>query len=249
MGAQVTLLHIYDQAPVLPGMVPDEFLASLREERVNASLARMEPYLERARSQYPALHVEPRVLPGIAEEAIALEAERAPEAWIVMGTLGANSLAETLSGSITTRVIARTERPLLAIPESCAFQPFKHLLYATHFGEDDLRVIRSLVPLVEAWDARISCLHVHDPVSSSTEPGPAFFQKIYALEQEHPRVSFHTIEDSDVSAGLQRFISTREPDLLVMLTHCPPGGSRALSSSQTRLMTLRTHIPLLAFHC
>lgn len=70
----------------------------------------------RAFARQNAWRFEDRYLAGHAADQIAKVADDGDFDLIVMGTRGHSSLANVVLGSVTTRVLARSRRPVLLIP-------------------------------------------------------------------------------------------------------------------------------------
>ena len=249
VGASITLFHAYQDMPVTPGIVSDAFIESLRQEKIEVARAHFDAYEAEVREAY-GKDIELRTLiqPGRAAEAIVAMSATPEVDLIIMGTMGAESMAEKVFGSVTTRVIEAASCPVLAVPQGVSYEPIRHMLYATNFEEADFQVIDRLLGYADTFQARVSCAHIHHEDSYWSRLDRSFFERIYQLEMEQDQVAFYSINSTDIVVGLQRFIAANKVDLIAMLCHQRPVVSRLLTESLTRAMTLHTDVPLLAFH-
>lgn len=248
-GAEIVLFHAYQDTPVVSEVVPDSFVAALRAEKLEAAQQQFDQYKQEVREALGKdAKVRTLLQPGWAAETI-VELSNAQEIdLIIMGTLGAESMAEKIFGSVTTRVIEAASCPVLAIPMGVSYSPIQHLLYATNFEEADFPVIDRLLGYADAFQARVSCAHIQSDDAYWSRLDRAFFERLYQLEMEQDQVAFYTINQTDIVVGLQRFIAANKVDLIAILCHQRPLVNRLLTESLTRALTLHTDVPLLAFH-
>ncbi|RMG71032.1 MAG: universal stress protein [Bacteroidetes bacterium] len=249
LGAEITLFHAYQDTPVTPGIVPEAFVDALRNDKIEAAQKQFEAYEAEVRDAFDnPIPVKTLLQAGRAAETIVSLSERGDIDMIVMGTLGAESMAEKLFGSVTTRVIESASCPVLAVPMGVQFEPIGHMLYATNFEEADFQVIDRLLGYADVFQARVSCAHIQSESEYWSRLDRSFFERIYQLEMEQDQVAFYSINSTDIVVGLQRFIAANKVDMIVMLCHQRPVVSRLLTESLTRAMTLHTDVPLMAFH-
>lgn len=114
-GAALWLAHAYyGYAPaaqgVPPGYAPEQILRDTVAEQL-AVIA------EKARAEHPDLHVETSVLAGPAAVALARLAD--PAALLVVGGRGRGGLTGQLLGSVSLKVLAHADCPVLVARGSC----------------------------------------------------------------------------------------------------------------------------------
>lgn len=240
------MVHVYDSAP-LPEWTPADFAKQMHEEKEKKAKAHFVAYEGIAREKGIIFHT--KILSGVAEAAIPALAVSEKAGIIVMGTQGNSSLHETLSGSVTARIMQSVNCPVLAVPSGIHIRPFLHIVYASNFESEDVLVVNQMLRLAALWGSRITCLHVQTgDEAADRQPDATYMADMRKMEPSELRLRFQTIRDTEVSSGLQRFISMENPDLMVMLRHQRSPLERYLSPSNTRRMTLQAHLPLLAFH-
>ena len=249
LSARILLLHVNFETPFRPGWVPEEFVESLRAEKTEKAMRFFQEYQREAQlSLGKSIEVNPMIVSGVAPEEIVRISRREDIGLIVMGTLGAESIAEKVLGSVTTKVIESAECPVLAIPAEARYHPLKHIMYATSFEEEDTRVIRQLLAFSELFGASLSCAHIRSQPGYWDRVDVKVFEDLYPLELEEARLRFFISNDPDVLHGLHRFVEDHKVDMIVMLKHRQHYMDKMLRESHTRQMALHTAIPLLALH-
>ena len=111
---------------------------------------------------------ECRVDEGRPLKAILKHAEAAD--LIAMGTHGPEGLLERILGSVTERVIELATKPVVATKADAEVRPFKHLVVATGLAEPSLRALALAKKIADAAGARITLLHVVEPIPEPPIP-------------------------------------------------------------------------------
>ncbi|GAB4403840.1 MAG: universal stress protein [Bacteroidia bacterium] len=245
----IVLLHVYQDISVAQGVAPEGFVESLRAARVHEAATRFDRYQQEVQQEIDhEIEVSSLIRAGTPVDQILSVAQEHEVGMIIMGTMGAESMAEKILGSVTTRVIDLAACPVLAIPFQMVYEPIQHILYATNFEEDDLQVIDQLLDYAAVFGARVSCVHIQTQGSQWNRLDRSVFEKVYQLERDQESVTFYTLNENDIVAGLQRFVAANRVDLMAMLCHQRSMMNRLYHESLTREMTLHTSVPLLAFH-
>src|SRR5262249_52219519 len=106
-GARVILLHVYP-----PPISHGEVVARRQDNGYEEDLWQQ---LERWRSPYPEVPVEPRLAEGVAAAEILAAAREMNTDLIVMGTHGRTGLRRLLMGSVAEEVVRRASCPVLTM--------------------------------------------------------------------------------------------------------------------------------------
>ena len=89
---------------------------------------------------------------------------------IAMGTHGPEGLLERILGSVTERVIELSGKPVVATKADAEVRPFRHLVVATGLAEPSLRALELAKKIADAAGARITLLHVVEPIPEPPIP-------------------------------------------------------------------------------
>ena len=164
-----------------------------------------------------------------------------------MGTHGAAGL-RTVLGSVTSSVIAKTNIPVLAIPEDSTFQDFRNIVYATDIREADVLCLDQLLEFVKQVQATIHVVHVSGPDDSPTTKEWEDLKSAFWKEIKMDEVEFTVVKAEDIAQGLEAYIGENKPNLVAMLTEHRNFFDRIFHPSLTRRMAMHATTPLLAFH-
>ncbi len=170
---------------------------------------------------------------------------------IVMGTRGKNRDALSLMGSTTSRLIAKSSFPILAVPEgydiSKFFAPHK-VAYITHFDENDFLAMHRLITFVKPFKAQIFCLHLLSKPDAEVD----------RLRMKQLRDYFNTncaattiecglIETAEPVGGVEAFVQEKQVDVIAILFRRRNLLEQLFEPSLTRKLLYQTHLPLLVF--
>lgn len=253
IGGRITLYHVYNEESINNRSFPGHLAAALEDKEEEKALEAFEKigifYQEDLGIEVPSRYIleEGKAVSKIVEYAEFMEADL-----IVMGTWwarGASGIVDTWIGNVGTRVVDRTNRPVLLVPRSAKFKKLKHLAYATNFREKEQRIPRELMDLSDAFDINVSCLHVKRPGSQYNEIQYAFLREMYQMELDNFNIYFYTLTDDHVIKALNLFVEKEGVDILAMLTHDRLSVfERLLGPDMSQQMAFHTKTPLLIVH-
>ncbi|WNJ16087.1 universal stress protein [Pontibacter sp. G13] len=248
LEAKLVLYHVYYDAPVAEGVVPEGIMEAMRAEKVEDALAHFRDYEVRAKKFLKeGVVIEPRVEGGYVTDRIIEASKKLEAGLIVMGTMGQHSDSESILGSITSRIINHVACPILAIPESASTKPFQHLLFATGFGSEEIPMIEEMNDLSDVLNAKLSCIHVSRGDVPYSELEPSMLERIMHIK-EHEKVSIYTVNNPDIVGGLRHFISRNEVDMLIIAARPKDVVNETMRETLTAQLVLHSEVPLLVYH-
>ena len=159
----------------------------------------------------------------------------------VMAATKKNWLAQTISGCNTLCVSQKCHEAVLLIPETAQFTGLAKVAMAT-----DLDDVFNTVPLqkitrfLHQFTASLSILHIlkSDVIHSKTTPETVALQ--IHFREFNPKFQF--VSNKDVEAGIEQFIATEKPDLLIII----PKKEAVWHKSLSKPFILHPSIPILA---
>jgi len=196
--------------------------------------------------------VQTELYTGTVVDSVVEAAKENGIQYIVMGTMGINSIRDSLFGTNTSGVIANATTPVIAIPpEYEGKPPAKMALAINHFDE----VSGLLDPLFEL--ARFHSSEVHlmvftDEEISTSADFVADHKSIREAEEKlrglYPDIVLKAehISGKDFESAVMQYVDTAGIDLVAMTTHKRSLLGNIFNRSMTRKMSYHTRIPLLA---
>lgn len=236
------LLHVYNfpMDTANPAM-----LVSMEDEkkRVTEQLQQMKDKL--AKDAGITVHLEARI--GFAvEEIVKLSKEIN---CIIMGTQGEHLMLEKVFGTISTDVSQQAHCPVLLIPPDVSFKDYDDILFASDYSALEGKVLERILKFSKMFNAGLHFVHVNvGPDNPKTSPDELIFEKIFASKEPDTPMYFAEIEDTSVTDGLNKYISTHKIDLLVVVSQKRSFWERLFHKSVTKRMVLNSELPTLVLH-
>ena len=140
---------------------------------------------------------------------------------IVMGTNGADNLFQFFFGSNTYHVIREANCPVLMVPDKSEYSSLNKIVYALTYEEKGRLAIDGLIEFARSFPKAI--FHFVHVSAKDT----AISQDVYnAMKEEVETICggkivphFSRVFTSDTTEGIQSYLESNPPDLLVMAAH------------------------------
>lgn len=259
LNAKVKIMHVYFN-PFYPTALPltDVFSYQAKEEEAFQTVVRkvqedIKTLCTRidqkiADGKFPPVNYSYVLSEGLPDEEIVAFAKTYNPTLIVMGTRGKNQKDIDLIGSVTAEVIETSKTPLIAIPERTTltdFKDVKNIAFFTNFTQRDLLAFESMMDILKDYDKKVSLTHIankHDTWDNIKLEGiMSYFKKQY------PKVEFDygILSESELNEEIERYIRTKEIDVLALTTSKRNIFARMFNPSIARKMLFHTDTPLL----
>lgn len=164
---------------------------------------------------------------------------------IVMGTDGSKA-AEAQADSRTARLVLEAKCPVLVVPPDT--QDFRMKQIALALGEhaiDDESSLGVVHDFARWFGAKVHLLTINARGSSSAEVDTSTARTLeYYLQTLDFRHTF--AQDTDIERGITDYVREHDIDLLTILPHNHTQKTEPTEGRLTKLLTLRTKVPLLA---
>jgi nucleotide-binding universal stress UspA family protein len=168
---------------------------------------------------------------------------------VVMGTKGAGAIQGKLFGSTASKMIGKSELPVLLIPDSYIENPkgaIKKIALAS-----DLKAVVNLT-FIEQFvkeispevDTELDVIYINKEDHKLDENDKD--DLLDSLKSLHPK--FHKILSEDVTDGIERFVHLNNHDLLIMIHRQHSFMERLFKSSISKNLALSVTVPTLILH-
>jgi nucleotide-binding universal stress UspA family protein len=240
--AKIILFHAYF-APIFPGEIPVKYAS---EEIKNESISKLKKIANHVHNSHKGIQVEIQFGFGIPKDKILECAEKNKVDLIVMGLQGSGYFVEKLIGSVTTSLIQQSHFPVLVINDRIKFKAIKRIVLAFDYAE-----IKSdhLMPLIKEFADQDSELFVFNVVKSELQAISSVSKAVegmrLARSMDNLQHSFHYSEDEDIVNGINRFVTEKKIDMMVMVPREHTALHKLFNEPQTKRMAFHTAIPLL----
>ena len=240
--AQVTCINVTPP----PIIVEDSVLASVmvtQAEILENNKQMMQEEVERLAKTYPS-KIEGLVQEGYPADVIDEMAKVKHADLIVMGMKG-KGRSSSVFGSATTAVIRKSAFPVFVIPENADYKPIRNITFASDFDAAiEMDRYTLLLKLAEKFNSQINILNIQKK-DSSLKPDRVIGKMTTSVAFSNLKHQFHTINETNVEKGINKFIEKERTDILAMVAHRHNVFERMFGKVHTRAMSYQTKIPLL----
>ena len=95
---------------------------------------------------------------------------------IIMGTQGASGLKKTIIGSITSRIIEKSDIPVLVVPEKYELKDPREIVFATNYHCNDRPALSFTLSIAKVFNASVTVLHINTDDNIEKNNDSVFFQ-------------------------------------------------------------------------
>ncbi|MCB0638653.1 MAG: universal stress protein [Lewinella sp.] len=135
---------------------------------------------------------------------------------IVMGTHG-DERPSWFLGSVARALLRQPEVPVLIVPSGIQFEPPRHVTFATDLNRTDILHIMEVARWLGKFDPVIRCVHVHTPGEEILDLHLDELSDVFQDKSRGMNVTFHELEEDEVTEALEAFNIIYHADLQVMI--------------------------------
>ena len=239
LQAQLLLLHVYmvpitmNDMPVL--MVTAEELKGGADE----GLMRCKGELEAA---YAGLVIKTESRLGDVVDELKDMCEHLNPQLVVMGTHGSSGLERILFGSNAVSAIKNIKHPLIVVPAQFSYKQIETVVLAADLNAANENAKFRLLQTLQLLKAQLHIVHVKTE-DEKDNIQPAIVQQLQALSPV-----YNTVENKDISQGLQQYIQQAGADLLLVLPHEHSMLESFFLKLHTKDIVRHAQVPVLTLH-
>ena len=252
LGAQISILHVFQ----IPVSVTDSYVYNPDQEEIDgitkAHLAELELIIKEIQQYNPQVqHIEAVCISGIPFEEIKEYSKNHSYDLIIMGLQGLGFVARHILGSTTAKLFSKSETPVLGIHKHNEFKGFKHILFSYDMIPfENNQALKPLVDLSHFFHSHIHVLNITDKAEELTQMNEMLEAKYLKPSLVNSNTSYHTITNSDLISGIEKFIKTQthEIDLLTIFPRKHNIFAQLFINSASKDLAFHFDLPLLVNH-
>lgn len=221
-NAKITLVHIIYTSPLYKSVYFDEMTVTPSGPSITQQLELdASNELEKLKKGLVPLpiHTEIKTSTGDIAPAILMVAQETGADLIIMGRASSSGIEDFFLGSITEKVIRKSNIPVFAIEKAKELSTIRKILCPSNLREEKSAFFQQLKNLQEFFNAELHLLLVNTPHHFQTDDQAQ--QKFEHYIQGHNLKSCtpHFINDLTEEKGIIEFQSKHKMDMIAMSTH------------------------------
>jgi nucleotide-binding universal stress UspA family protein len=242
LEARITLLHVIDPPFNFPTNV--DGVIDYLQENAEQHLERLVEHID---EQYPerTFKVKHQIRIGKPVSQILEAISDLNIDLVVIGTAMDAPTRKILFGSVSTDVILRSDKPVLAVPEGVEEVIFDKILFTTNFRHKDLRNLEHVAGLAKLFDSEIHVLHVSDKEDLETDIKFRGMKELVSEKQVYPKVDFSLKTNDEPFHGISEYVHDHDISMMVMNRYKKSVIGLLLDKNYAKKMSIYSTVPLL----
>ncbi len=219
LSATIYLLHAY-QFPVFPVEMSAQAIGIELQDIEDEAEAKMTALVKDLQQKYKNATICSLVNYGPVETMIDELVEDKKIDLLLLASKGGNATEALLFGSICADSIGKVKCPIIIVPKNYIIGEIRRIAYAASWIEDDdIKGIKNLLPLANAFKARITIVHIYSSTEHYTEADRHRYEAKLLEVVGYSNVEFNIIKSEDFNRSMEEYVKEDKIDLLVMVTH------------------------------
>lgn len=246
-GGTVLLYHVY-----IPGkravLGLEEYVIEYNKRMEINSLKRLQRLKKKVLSEMSQVPVTLRIgRAPVIDEILGLVEQNKIDA-IVMGTQGASGLKKVTVGSVTAKIMTRSETPVFLIPEKYELNQVEKIVFTTDFDTADRKALPVVFDFARLYQAQVTFVNIIEANKKNNKKNDELL-KMYAYYVQRSfndiNVQFKQLETTSVAGTMENLHEEIPYDMLAMARRNLSFKERFFNKSFTKKMAYLTTQPLL----
>jgi nucleotide-binding universal stress UspA family protein len=247
---KATIVLFHSQSPLLIAAEINDFTYSedLQQEVLNEVHRKMDELL--AHVKFEHVSAEKIVRLGLLEDAIHDIVKETKADLVVTGMHSAKGLERLMFQTNSLTIAEKVNCPVLIIPAEVKYHGIKKIMYATDYQFGDIEELKNVCKLADFFKASVIATHINSELKNTVEEEESmdWFAMIADGRIPYENVSYRSVYNKDVNAGLEKAIDLWNIDILCLSTVKENFFKRIFSKNRTKELAHHSNLPLLAIH-
>ncbi|NJK86513.1 MAG: universal stress protein [Bacteroidales bacterium] len=147
-------------------------------------------------------------------------------------------------------IIRKSKSPVLVIPTDITYKPFKKIVYATDYHEEDINTLKRTIKIAHLFSSEVIAVHFTENLNFRERINGRGFEKLINERVGYDKLKFEILPDEgkNMVYSLNNYIDSSGTDLVVLLKENENFIERVFTKSDVKKAIKHLHLPLLIFH-
>lgn len=206
----------------------------------------LDKHFEQLTSDNRFKEIESQIISEIGDPDVSIlrQAQDIKADLIVMGNKGSSG-GRKLLGSTTSKVISKSDIPVLAVPQDSIYSDFENIVFMTDFNEGDLSASKEISDWARHFNANLHILHLFTDDSLQELIKFRGFKEILKERLEYDKLSFERVFNSSFEEGFFKYLKTHTPKLLVLTRYKKTLFQKIIERDHGSRIGYKTTVPFL----
>lgn len=244
MGARITILNVIEPPFNFPTNV--EGVIDYLKENSESHLNRL---IDEINDTYPKkkFKVKSQIRIGKPISQILEAINDLDIDLVVIGSSVDAPTRKVLFGSVSTDVILRSNKPVLAVPEEVNGSEinFKKILFTTNFRPVDFDNLKETTEFAKLFGSQVDVLHISDEKDLNTQIKFRGFKQLAEESDIYDKLNFKLKINEDAFDGISEYISDYSTSMMVMNRYKKSIVGLLMDKNYAKKMSVYSKVPLL----
>lgn len=166
---------------------------------------------------------------------------------VVMGSSTDSPARKVIFGSVSTDILLRSPKPVLAIPENAGKDSINlsNFLFTTNFRPNDLENLTDLTKFAELFDSSIEVFHVAKENDLASEIKFRGLKQLVTEKKLYDKIRFEYIINEDAFEGISEYMGSKSDTTIVMNRYKKSIVGLLLDKNYAKKLSVYSKVPLL----
>jgi nucleotide-binding universal stress UspA family protein len=244
LDAKITLLNVIDPPFNFPTNIEGviDFLTENSEQHLAMAI-------DKVKKENPgkALQIKSQIRLGKPVSQILEAISDLKFDLVVMGSSTDAPTRKVIFGSVSTDILLRSPKPVLAIPENADEKNIQldHLLFTTNFRHNDVENLADLAIFAKHFDASIEVLHIASEDDLKSDIKFRGFKQLVTEKNIYDKIRFEYVVKEDAFEGISEYIGSKPGLTIVMNRYRKSIVGLLVDKNYTKKLSVYSKVPLL----
>ncbi|MES2796143.1 MAG: universal stress protein [Bacteroidota bacterium] len=246
LNANITFLHIYAIPIVSEYNLPPGVEQYIHQNQLDAEV-QLQQFVNEfvGYSKIPADRISQRIDYGFIAEKVVDISKKEKASLIIMGTKGISDAFDRWIGTIAQKVMNISDCPVWIIPEEAPIKFPQQFVYAADFKADELNTQHKIWNLIQLFDAKCNVLHINKNHETHDDAGLEMEVEPLKIGAGDKFLSIRNIKGKSIIEGLETFIKSSKPDVLILAHYDKPFLTKIFEPSVSKHFVQEAKLPIL----
>jgi len=241
IDARVTLIHVIDPPFNFPSNIDGviDYLQENAEQHLENMKEKVSEYQPKKKIKVDTKIRIGKPISQILEAISDLKIDL-----VILGSATQNPARKVIFGSVSTDVMLRSNKPVIAIPENISSVDFSKILFTTNFRPKDMKNLEKLAEFARHFGSTIDVLHVSEKDDLETDIKFRGLKELAAEKKVYDKLKFHLITNKDAFDGISEYVKSNGISMMVMNRYRKSIVGMLLDKNYAKQFSIYSTVPL-----
>ena len=165
-----------------------------------------------------------------------------------MGTKGGGKIKRFLFGTNASKVIERSDCPVITVPKLAKYKKISRILFTTDCNRHEMDSIIDTIKMAKVYGAHLDIVYITDEDTDTAMKALQRIKKLVEEKSDYKKISYEPIISDDVTDAIEVYIQVKKVSLLAIATTKRSLFNKIFDKNLAKELAFHLKVPLLAYH-